>query len=535
MFEPTPKTISGGYSLVKAIIPLNVIGLYSKKLIGFLEFRTIFALLYMMSIRFATNCSTSQCPANYSISELAKLLDTHKESSVRSAIATLKRVGILLEFSQTEIIFNLAPLEHSQDTIESANRTAQGLYRNALRQVPFPRRVLRFLAQTQLHGFASSLVLYIVRCFSIDRKGNIKAKGCVKSSWISACGKVGTSTAEKARQRMIQWEWLKPDTNSTRRKQNRTGAYCDFNLARIGIIPPKTDPLPPPLLPPAFSQEEQDTLNDLRDLTSQSKGNLREPYKDINLPSESKNQNLDLIPPALLPTLGKKSGVCKQTDKPSIHNVVAPDLKHLDRLETLYIDAVKRNIIPHTPLSKIDFVAAAIRARAVEADGKGNAVRIFSGIVRKKLNHVISNAQEDLARTWILKERGAVALFAEDLPDMRTRNPLEASQKGDRCPGTPLLNEQKTTQKPRMGLSARKTLSVSPVRLVRSPVPPAEAEERQPCRLSELLKAKVRENRAKAQEKAEEIWDNQPQDLVSKISQAAWQQVRAERQQMNTG
>ena len=53
----------------------------------------------------------------------------------------------------------------------------------------------------------------------------------------------------------------------------------------------------------------------------------------------------------------------------------------------------------------LDFAAAAVRANRAG----GDAVRIFVAIVRKKLWHHITHADEERARAVINRERGAVA------------------------------------------------------------------------------------------------------------------------------
>lgn len=119
----------------------------------------------------------------------------------------------------------------------------------------------------------------------------------------------------------------------------------------------------------------------------------------------------------------RATGVCKQT-KPSIRNVQLSDLQHPARLEELFIDAVSRNVIAHTAPEKLSFFGAAIRALAVQAAGKGDAIRVFMGIVHKRLWHYVSNEQEEQAHALLCKLREDAEESPEE-PQNEVKQPVK--------------------------------------------------------------------------------------------------------------
>jgi hypothetical protein len=87
---------------------------------------------------------------------------------------------------------------------------------------------------------------------------------------------------------------------------------------------------------------------------------------------------------------------------PDIREVTPNDLTRLGRLETLFAQAVRRGLIAGTDSDALNFVAAAVRAIAAN---DASPERVFMGIVRKKLWHHVTLAQEERARAALARYR----------------------------------------------------------------------------------------------------------------------------------
>ena len=96
--------------------------------------------------------------------------------------------------------------------------------------------------------------------------------------------------------------------------------------------------------------------------------------------------------------------ICKQTFKgdgfPSLKDVQPEDFKEFSRNEVLYWQAVTLGLINHSEANVLNWVSASIRARETE-----NPVRIFMGIIKKKLFHHVTQGQEETARKAINRRR----------------------------------------------------------------------------------------------------------------------------------
>jgi hypothetical protein len=78
-----------------------------------------------------------------------------------------------------------------------------------------------------------------------------------------------------------------------------------------------------------------------------------------------------------------------------LSNIRIEDLKDQERLRSLHRQAIARGWLRDCEADTLNFFAAAARARTVPG---GDPVRVFVGIVRRRLWHHITQAQEDEAR-----------------------------------------------------------------------------------------------------------------------------------------
>ncbi len=78
---------------------------------------------------------------------------------------------------------------------------------------------------------------------------------------------------------------------------------------------------------------------------------------------------------------------------PTLTAIVPEDLKRLSRLEMLYRQAVAARWLSESEQDARTFIAAAVRATRVN----GDAARVFVGLVKKRLWHHVTQAEETRA------------------------------------------------------------------------------------------------------------------------------------------
>lgn len=89
------------------------------------------------------------------------------------------------------------------------------------------------------------------------------------------------------------------------------------------------------------------------------------------------------------------------------------DLQSFSLTEALYWQAVDEGMIDHSESNALNWLSAAVRAKCV----RGDPVRIFLGIVRRKLWAHITQDQEERARRALIRYRELDPFrFRERLP-----------------------------------------------------------------------------------------------------------------------
>ena len=90
---------------------------------------------------------------------------------------------------------------------------------------------------------------------------------------------------------------------------------------------------------------------------------------------------------------------------PNIRNIHFIDLKRPERLEVLYRQFVLAGKLDTSEASALNFAAAAVRAGSLKELAEDRRVKIFLGIVRRRLWSNISQHDEDHARRVIVRRR----------------------------------------------------------------------------------------------------------------------------------
>ena len=363
------QKIDGGYVFIcrKALSHLKA--QISTRALTTIEVRGILAFVEMRSIRDAAEAlrvknkkGTALIP-NYSSRELSKL--TNLPQRVASKVFKVASSSNLFSSEKGKL-------------------------------VPVPRRIIRFLAKCEKRSTILVLLAYIERGLCLD-KGKVKNAGTVKAAFIAETTGLSLRAVRLARKELLGLGILTPDTTKYQRKLNRDGAYFTINLAWCEQSKAKK-----------YSDREGDSAeikNEAVKKTLPVDNSIQQaleiapppiknctkiapPIRDLKSSNELRNQKTQAI-------ASNQTGVfSKQWEqKPNIRNVTPDDLKNIRRCEGLYQQACKVGLVQPSEASVLNFVAAAIRARSVD----GEPPRVFMGILKKKLWHHITQADEDKA------------------------------------------------------------------------------------------------------------------------------------------
>jgi len=205
------------------------------------------------------------------------------------------------------------------------------------------------------------------------RGGRCKAVGSCKASWIASTFSVDERNVKGARKHLVELGWLIP-SESPQWHKNRWGKRVEINLAWAGKPQLSTSKTPP--------------------LPGISTSRTPPPESNRELLSEYKNQN---------PALGEPAGVCFEEGKgarnaPTLSHVLPEDLKDTGRLFELFRQATVRSLIGSSDNDRLQFVSAAVHASVI---GSRNPCGLFASLVRRRLWHFATQADEDVAQQRI--------------------------------------------------------------------------------------------------------------------------------------
>lgn len=371
--------VKSGYKTVTPIQFANCLKAEAAGEIDLRAVRVFFGCLASVAIRdaaarVAKRKGRKPCSSpRYLISELSAVTEL-SERAVRKGLRELTKAS-LIRFTATGIEITTAPLPETETLCFSLAGK-----RSPKRPIPVPRAVLRFLARSTRKSISKTLIAYVLRGLSLDRRGGtVRSAGTVKASWIARSFSISARSAKSARKELIEMGLISKDTGSYQRKLNRDGAYFRLNLewtgkrSREGAQPPKFSPR-----------------------LAKTHPEFAPPYKTKKTSYESKTQKSQSRALRL-------PGVCKaNTEKPTLRDVKTEDLKRYSRLRVLFEEAVARKWVQNTEPDFLNWISAAVRAQTVQSR---SPVRVFVAIVRGRRWELITQAQEDRARAAILRNR----------------------------------------------------------------------------------------------------------------------------------
>jgi hypothetical protein len=305
-------------------------------------------------------------------------------------LGVLQRVG-LVEFKAKVITLSELPMPQAGETIRDL---AGG--RSARRPVPVPRTVLRYLAAQETAALGRVMLGYVCRGLSIDRVGGaLRDAGTVKASWLAETLGLSLRSVRYAQAELREMGWIGKDVGSKQWKLNRHGAWFCINLewapvAKSGVAfetgegaldcVPIARPTPESCTPVAPPKEDRKTPSESKDRRTAS-GLCKTEANPI--PRTSPPKSVALPPPTL-------------------RDIRREDLQSEGRLRELFAQAVAKGWVKNCQADALNFFGAAVRARNA---GNGDPVRIFVSLVRRRLWHHITQAQEDEARRTVQRHR----------------------------------------------------------------------------------------------------------------------------------
>ncbi|MCI0538426.1 MAG: hypothetical protein L0Z50_24735 [Verrucomicrobiales bacterium] len=399
--------IPSGYKTITPIQIANAVWALSQGLIDAHALRVYFACFELAAIRQAARRyrrkrgEPSKELARYRVAELQRLTKLDK-ADIRRALRQLEAAG-LVAFSEGDVAVTNSPLAGSEELLKEL-----ACRRSPKRPIPMPRALLRFFAQNRSVALTKTMLAYILRGLAIaPRTGEINAKGTVKASWISVLFNLSERAVKYAQAWLREQGWITPDTDSHQCKLNRHGAYFTINLDwRFAPPPPQSSeaPAPPqsaPLLAAVPTLVKPDNADaDSAPLAYEIALAFAPPKEDKETSYEDKNQETQAPEPCVSGVCLNEKGTAPEP-VPTLHSVLAIDLRRLDRLEELHREAVALGWISSSEANVLNFIAAAVRARDVgEKPGA-----LFVSLVRRGLWTHITQAQEEYARLALARCR----------------------------------------------------------------------------------------------------------------------------------
>lgn len=407
MVLPTARKPEGGFQFISVVHLCAVWTAYNNQRIHLSDIRFWCAAQEMVARR-------CQLPAGkqpmYRQDEWQSL--TGREGGITAAIARLQTAG-LLTWEMTALTFP-SPIIETNTPLD----TMLAQIPNHHRRIPVPRRLLRFLAKSGSRVLLATILGHLFRCLYY-RQGQCRAEGFCKASWIADVFGVSPRAVKTARQRLEALGFLqRADTPHWVR--NRYGQKMTINLQWDGKTMPeiqapephtKTAPLialeSPQIAPPNSHKEllpeekHQKPAYDgptgvLSTLFAQARECLRNgsTLLEESVPVQKTSSTA-------VPTHHSPISTLKTTSllPPRLHHIVLPDLRDMERLLTLYSQAVQTRLIGPSEAERLAFVALAQHVLAFRPTNPGG---LFLQLLRQRRFTFITQEEEDIARRRLL-------------------------------------------------------------------------------------------------------------------------------------
>lgn len=430
-YGPGLKKPEGGFVLITGRAILAAWWAYRAGFLKLYDLRVWLACFEAVARR--CGISSDRTP-RFTFEEIHGLVGGVGGEHVRHAIRRLERVG-LLKWATERLDVQVREADLPASVRQELYRTLT--FSPAVeRRVPMPRRMLRMLAGGATRALLATVFGHLLRC-TFYRHGLCFPRGTCKASWIAEAFQVDVRNVKRARQHLIELGWLAQES-AGQRTLNRHGPVMTVNLRWGGVLqtPARRRPQhaavetetsrPAGILPrdtrcsvafdahgaiPAIRAARLSTT-DLPPRKSFSTSGLPPPYKNRKL-----FQNIQEPEPAIRGPAGVQGGKdrdgraggqppqpeanCptlrprKPPGHPTLRHLVPEDLQDPHRLAVLFDQAVTAGLVTRCEADRLNFFAAAARARA---KGATNPCGLFMSLIRRKLWGYITQSDEEAAR-----------------------------------------------------------------------------------------------------------------------------------------
>lgn len=325
--------------------------------------------------------------ARYRLEELVGLVGGSR-AKVRASVRRLEGIG-LVSFKSPCLHMATSPEELKVKDL-AGFWEMHGNVRNNRRQVPLPRRLLRFIAGGTTRVETATILAHALRCLYF-RNRQVAPVGNCAAPWVASVFGVNESGVKSARQRLVSLGiFLEHEMPQWHR--NRFGARIEVNLTWGREATAKGEAI-------EACSESRPPAAAIRTQGATPKGNR-------NLPTEGKNQNPGAAPRAARTGFFEKKGEqdkAKPVAAPTLRHIVADDLRDPTRLLTLHTEAAARKLVPDGERGRLEFFALAEHARSYATK---NAPGLLAAMVRNYSTwgrRFITQDDEDAARASLRK------------------------------------------------------------------------------------------------------------------------------------
>ncbi|HET8669287.1 MAG TPA: hypothetical protein VFM05_01305, partial [Candidatus Saccharimonadales bacterium] len=413
----------GGFRFISVVQLCAVWSAYHAKLISPCDLQVWFAAHEMVARRCLVLKKGKR--ASYTLKELHEL--TQREGGATS-LKRLVHYG-LLTWTLEAITFPVYPHlagqhTHLQDMLV--------LVRNNNRQVPVPRRMLRFLALGCSRVTVATILGHLFRCLYY-RKGECHPAGLCKASWIAEVFGVSERAVKTARQSLEAFRWLergeiKPWV------RNRYGQKMAINLrweapakgepvaAPAPQIAPLSMFLAPEIAPPDSNKKlRTEEENNQNPIGSVPPGFLSALFTEMREQLRNRTTTNETVRHILVRS-NSDSHAQKNRDipqptvavaPPSLANVRLEDLRDTERLFDLHHQAIQTKLIGKSEAEQLAFLSL---AQHVLAYGPANPGGLFRQLLARQQFQVITQAEEDAAvqrlKRYRAEQEGLILLHA---------------------------------------------------------------------------------------------------------------------------
>ena len=287
---------------------------------------------------------------------------------LKASLRRLEDVGLMRCSTSCRTFFATSPADLPDGVDLAGFSTMLGKIKNNRRCVPFPRQIVRLIAQGCSPVRIATLLGHLFRCLYY-RDGRCASGGRCKASWIADVFGVDRRNVKRERKRLMDLRLLEPGPPSPQWLLNRHGSLtyvsltwnqADLREANTCCSDVQDEPqtqLPPPPVCPTMQ--------------------LPPPSSNQKLFSDYKHQKQE-TPGVLRP--------------PTMQHIIDADLRDPDRTVLLSDDACARGLIGPNDHERRGFYNHVEHAKTY---GTRNAPGMLAANIRYRRSQVITNADED--------------------------------------------------------------------------------------------------------------------------------------------